>query len=56
MMWLSFAMDGNRQDGKWPIVERNTLKWVKTNNAPPKGLVWWVPMVDGMTMTLPSWL
>jgi hypothetical protein len=35
MMWTSCAMDGNKQDGKWLIVECKALKWVKSNNAPP---------------------
>jgi hypothetical protein len=47
MMWVSFAMDGNRQEGKWLVVEHKALKWVKANNAPPKGSPWWVPMADG---------
>jgi hypothetical protein len=54
MMWMSFVMDGNRQKGKWLIIKPNALKWTKANNAPPKGSPWRVPMVDGMTMTLPS--
>ncbi len=37
MMWMLFAMDGKRHEGKWVVVERNALKWVKGNNAPPKG-------------------
>jgi len=36
MMWMSFAMDGNKQEGKWITLEHKALKWVKTNNAPPK--------------------
>jgi len=29
------AMDGNKQEEKWLVVERKTLKWAKANNAPP---------------------
>jgi len=36
MMWVSFAMDRNKQEGKWLALERNALKWVKANNVPPK--------------------
>jgi hypothetical protein len=35
-MWMSFAMDGNRQEGKWLIAKCKALKWAKTNSAPPK--------------------
>ncbi len=38
MMWISSVMDGNKQENKQLVVEHNALKWVKTNNAPPKGL------------------
>ncbi len=38
MMWMPSAMDGNRQDGKWLAVKGNALRWIKENNAPPKGL------------------
>ncbi len=38
MMWMSFAMDGNRWERKrLIIIEHKTLKWIKVNNAPPKG-------------------
>jgi hypothetical protein len=33
MMWMSYTMDGNRQEGKWLVVERKNLKWVKANSA-----------------------
>ncbi len=56
MMWVSTIMDGNKQKEKQLIIERKALKWVKANNAPPRGSLWWVPMVDGMIMTSPSWL
>jgi len=36
MMWMLFTMDGNRQEGKWLIIERKALKWAKANSAPPK--------------------
>jgi hypothetical protein len=55
-MWVSSTMDGNRQEGKWLIIEYNALKWAKVNSALPKGPPWWVPMVNGMIMTSPSWL
>jgi hypothetical protein len=35
-MWMSFAMDGNKQEGEWLALERKALKWIKTNNASPK--------------------
>jgi hypothetical protein len=28
-------MDGNRQEGKWLVIERKALKWAKANSAPP---------------------
>jgi hypothetical protein len=37
MIWVSSVMDGNKQKGKWLVVERKGLKWTKTNNTPPKG-------------------
>jgi hypothetical protein len=36
MMWASSIMDGNRQEGKWLVIERKALKWAKTNSAPPQ--------------------
>jgi len=36
MMWISSIMDGNKQEGKWLAIKCKGLKWVKTNNAPPK--------------------
>jgi len=57
MMWMSFAMERNRQEGKLLTVECKALKWVKENNAPPpQRLPWWVFMVDGMIKKLFSWL
>jgi hypothetical protein len=50
-MWVSSTMDGNRQVGKWLIIKCHALKWAKVNSAPPKGSSWWVPMVNGMTLT-----
>ncbi len=52
MMLVSFATDGNIQEGKWLALEHKYLMWVKTNSAHPKGSPWWVPMVDGMIVTL----
>ncbi len=40
MMCVSYAMDGNRQEGKQLIIERKTLKWAKTNIALLKGSPW----------------
>jgi hypothetical protein len=37
MMWVWFAMDGNKQKRKWLIVECRALKWVNMNSAPLKG-------------------
>jgi hypothetical protein len=56
MMWMPFAIDGNRQRGKWLVVEHKALKWTKMNNAFPRGSPWQVPMANGMTMTLHSQL
>jgi hypothetical protein len=47
-------MNGNKQKGKQLVIECSALKWANPNNALPKGSPWQVPMVDGMTMTLPS--
>ncbi len=35
MIWMSFVMDGNKQEGKWLIVECKALKWAKANSASP---------------------
>ncbi len=35
MMWVSFVMDENIQEGKWMVVERKTLKWAIVNSALP---------------------
>ncbi len=37
MMWMSFAMDENKKEGKWLVVENKTLKSINANNAPSKG-------------------
>jgi hypothetical protein len=37
MIWVSFVMDGNKQKGKWLVVKRKALKWVRANNSLPKG-------------------
>jgi hypothetical protein len=52
MMWMSSIMDGNKQEGYQLPIEHKALKWAKTNNAPPTWSFWWVPMANGMTMTL----
>jgi hypothetical protein len=36
MMWMSSIMDGNRQKGKWLVIECKVLKWTNVKNAPPK--------------------
>jgi hypothetical protein len=36
-MWMSFVMDGNKQDGKLLVIKRKGLKWAKMNDAPFKG-------------------
>ncbi len=36
-MWVSFVMDGNRQEKKWLIIKLKALKWTNVNNALPKG-------------------
>jgi hypothetical protein len=38
MMWVSFVMDGNKQDGKWLVIECKALKWAQVNNAPPQSI------------------
>ncbi len=48
----SSTMVRNTQVGKWEVVDLNALEWVKTNNGPPRGSSWQVPMIDGMTVTL----
>ncbi len=35
MMWMSSVIDGNRQEGKWLVVEHRALKWAKTTSGPP---------------------
>ncbi len=37
MTWMSFAMDENKQEGKWLVVKQEALKWPKLNSALPKG-------------------
>ncbi len=34
MMWMSFVMDGNKQEEKLLFVKHKALKWIKTNNVP----------------------
>jgi hypothetical protein len=36
MMWVLFIMDGNKQEGKWLVVECKAIKWVNANNALPR--------------------
>jgi hypothetical protein len=50
MMWVLFAMDGNRQERKQLVVKHSALKW---NSAPPKRSLWQIPMANGMTMISP---
>jgi len=56
MMWMSFTINGNRQGGKWLTIKCRALKWIRANSALPKGSPWWVPMANGMIMTLFSQL
>ncbi len=57
MMWMSSARDGNKQKRKWLVVKHKTLKWANVNRTSTKRSPWQVPMVEGMTITLPpSWL
>jgi hypothetical protein len=39
-MWMLFVMDGNKQEGKWLVIEHKAIKWVKDKCAPPKGSPW----------------
>jgi hypothetical protein len=34
-MWMPSIMDGNKQEGKWLVVEHKALKWANVNSAPP---------------------
>jgi hypothetical protein len=36
MLWMSYAMDENKQEGKRLIIKCKALKWAKVNSAPPK--------------------
>jgi len=45
MMWMSFVMDGNKQEAKSLVRKHNALRWAKANNAPPKGSHWWVKIL-----------
>jgi len=45
MMWMSFVMDGNKQEAKSLVRKHNALRWAKANNAPPKGSPWWVKIL-----------
>ncbi len=51
MMWMLFIMDGNKQKGKYFVIECNALKWIKANNGLLKGSLWLVPMANGMIVT-----
>jgi len=51
MMWVSFAMDKNKQEGKWLTMECNASKWIKANNAFSKGSPSQVPIAKGMIVT-----
>jgi hypothetical protein len=39
-MRMSFAMDGNKQQGKQLTIKCKTLKWAKTNSGPPNEFPW----------------
>jgi len=47
MMWMSFIMGWNRQEGKWLIVEHKALKWANGISAPPKGHLGGFPWQKG---------
>ncbi len=51
MMWMSFVMDGSKQENKQLTIEHKALKWVKINSALPKISPWQVPTIDGMIVT-----
>jgi hypothetical protein len=40
MMWMSFTLNGNRQEKKWLVVEHRALKWDRANNSSLKGSPW----------------
>jgi hypothetical protein len=48
MMWMPFVMDKYKQKMSQLVIKCRALKWVKINNALPKGSPWWVPMIDGI--------
>ncbi len=48
----SSTMVRNTRVGKWEVVDLNAFKWVRTNNGPPRGSSWQVPMTNGMMVTL----
>jgi hypothetical protein len=37
MIWMSFAMDENKQERKQLVVKWKALKWLKMNSALPIG-------------------
>ncbi len=47
MMWMSFTMGWNRQEGKWLIVDHKALKWVNANSAPTIGHLGGFPWQKG---------
>jgi hypothetical protein len=38
-MWISSAMDGNKQKGKWLVVEYKALKLLKQTMPPPQKII-----------------
>jgi len=52
MMWVSYTINENKQEGNLLAVKCKVLKWAKVNCALLKRSPWWVPMANGMTVTL----
>jgi len=40
MIWVSFVMEGNKQDGKREVELQSAQKWVKTKRRPPNKSPW----------------
>ncbi len=50
------TMVRNMYKGNQLIMDHKALKCVRANNGWPNGLPYKIPMIDGMTLTSPSWL
>jgi hypothetical protein len=55
MMWVSFIMDGNKQENKCLAIEHKALKWTEANNASPKGSLLTRPQI-GPLVVLELWM